>query len=188
MGFQKSDIELIRQVLHEDKSSAFEELMQRYLSQVYNASIRLVKEEQEAEDIVQLTFIQAYKKLDSWRGENFGAWLTVIAKHIALRQLEQKRRRKEVSLDENDTEDRLQTNPNYIPDEDYDEAREQRLQRLEEAISQLPYLDRQIVQQYYYDRIPLKEIAQRLQQTENNVKVRLFRIREKLKKKITDTE
>ena len=131
-------------------------------------------DEEEAAEVTQLAFIQAYKQLDSWHGGNFGAWVTVIANHIGLRLLEKEKRRQKVPLDENTD----------VQDETYNEQNEQQLQALELAITQLPEADRQIIRWHYYDGVPLQAIAVRLGQTENNIKVRLFRIRERLKKKI----
>lgn len=171
-----SDIELIRGVLHENDSRAFGLLMQRYTSQVYGAAMRLMHDEDDAAEVTQLAFIQAYKQLDSWRGESFGAWVTIIANHIALRMLEKVKRRQTDPLDENTDS----------PDEAYDEEHEQRLQSLEQAVDNLPEQDRQIIRWHYYDGVPLADIAQRTGQTENNIKVRMFRIRERLKKKLTN--
>lgn len=70
------------------------------------------------------------------------------------------------------------------PDEGYDAEREQRLQSLEQAVSELPEADRQIIQWHYYESMPLQAIADRLGQTENNIGVRIFRIRERLKAKL----
>jgi len=173
MAFRLTDIELIREVLHDSNAHAFETLMKRYSSQVYGAALRLVKDEENAQEVTQMAFIQAYRQLDSWRSENFGAWVTIIANHIALRMLEKEKRRAIDDL----TIDDLQ-----LIDETYDEQKEQRLQSLEAAVAQLPEADRQIIQWHYYEDIPLQTVAQRLGQTENNIKVRIFRIRERLKK------
>ena len=174
MKGQITDIELIRQVLRENNSGAFDTLMRRHSLQVYSASLRLLKDEENAAEVTQMAFIQAYKQLDSWHGENFGSWVTVIANHIGLRWLEKEKRRQKVPLDENAD----------LPDETYNEEREQCLQNLEQAISSLPEQDQHIIQWHYYEGVPLQTIADRLSQTENNIKVRLFRIRERLKKKI----
>ena len=174
MAIRPTDIELIREVLQDSNARAFETLMKRYTSQVYGAALRLMKDEENAQEVTQLAFIQAYKQLDSWRGENFGAWVTIIANHIALRLLEKEKRRQTEPLDDNTD----------APDETYDEQKEQRLQSLESALTQLPDADRQIIQWHYYEDIPLQIIAQRLGQTENNIKVRMYRIRERLKKQI----
>lgn len=177
MAFRPTDIELIREALHDSNAQAFETLMKRYTSQVYGAALRLVKDDENAQEVTQMAFIQAYRQLDSWRGENFGAWVTIIANHIALRMLEKEKRRQMEPLDEN-------TDP---PNEEYDEQRELQLQSLEKAITQLPETDRQIIQWHYYEGVPLQTIAQRVGQTENNIKVRMCRIRERLKKVLTST-
>ena len=88
MAFRPTDIELIREVLHDSNARAFETLMKRYTSAVFGASMRLMKDEENAREVTQMAFIQAYRQLDSWRGENFGAWVAIIANHIALRLLE----------------------------------------------------------------------------------------------------
>lgn len=171
MANNPTDIELIRQVSHEDNARAFSVLMQRYSSQVYSTALRLMKDDDDAQEVTQLAFIQAYRKMDTWRGENFGAWVSIIANHIALRMLEKEKRRQTEPLDENTD----------LPTENYDEQKEQRMQSLEKAVAQLPEHDRLIIEEHYYNNVPLAEIARRFGQTENNIKVRLFRIREKLK-------
>lgn len=175
MPIRPKDIELIREVLQNNNARAFETLMKRYTSSVYGAALRLMKDEDNAAEVTQLAFIQAYKQLESWRGENFGAWVTIIANHIGLRLLEKEKRRAIDDL----TIDEVQ-----VIDEGYDELKEQRLQSLEAAVEELPEQDRQIIRWHYYEGIPLQQIADRLGQTENNIKVRIFRIRERLKKKI----
>ena len=174
MLLRQNDIELIREVLQDGNARAFETLMKRYTSSVYGAALRLMKDEENAQEVTQMAFIQAYRHLDSWRGENFGAWVTIIANHIALRMLEKEKRRQTDPLDENTD----------APDESYDEQRELQLQALEAAIAQLPEADRQLIQWHYYQSIPLSTIAQRLGQTENNIKVRMYRIRERIKRKM----
>ncbi len=174
MTIRPTDIELIREVLQDSNERAFETLMKRYTSAVYGASLRLMKDEENAREVTQMAFIQAYRQLESWRGENFGVWVTIIANHIALRLLEKEKRRQTDPLDENVD----------APDETYDELKEQRLQSLEAAVAQLPEADRQIIQWHYYEDIPLQIIAQRVGQTENNIKVRMYRIRERIKKQM----
>ena len=176
MAFRPTDIELIREVLHDSNARAFETLMKRYTSQVYGAALRLMKDDENAQEVTQMAFIQAFRQLDNWRGENFGVWVTIIANHIALRLMEKEKRRQTDPLDEN-------IDP---PNEEYNEQRELQLQALENAITRLPEDERQIIQWHYYEGVTLQTIAQRLGQTENNIKVRIFRIRERLKRRIED--
>ena len=174
MLLRQNDIELIREVLQDGNARAFETLMKRYTSSVYGAALRLMKDEENAQEVTQMAFIQAYRHLDSWRGENFGAWVTIIANHIALRMLEKEKRRQTDPLDENTD----------APDESYDEQKELQLQAMEAAIAQLPEADRQLIQWHYYENLPLQTIAKQLGQTENNIKVRMYRIRERIKRKM----
>ena len=186
MNGNLSDIELIRQVLRENNPRAFEMLMQRYSVQVYSAALRLMHDEEDAAEVTQMAFIQAYKQLDSWQGGNFGAWVTVTANHIGLRLLEKEKRRwfRTGASQPYGTEISIEDLSEDLPDEGYNEQKEQQLQALEQAVAQLPEQEQQIIRWHYYEGVPLQQIACRLGQTENNIKVRLFRIRERLKKKI----
>ena len=186
MNGNLSDIELIRQVLRENNPRAFEILMQRYSLQVYSAAVRLMHDEEDAQEVTQMAFIQAYKQLASWQGGNFGAWVTVIANHIGLRLLEKEKRRRfrTGASQPYGTEISIEDLSEDLPDEGYNEQKEQQLQALEQAVAQLPEQEQQIIRWHYYEGVPLQQIACRLGQTENNIKVRLFRIRERLKKKI----
>ena len=51
MAFRPTDIELIREVLHESDPHAFKSLMTRYTSHVYNSALRLMKDEDEAQEV-----------------------------------------------------------------------------------------------------------------------------------------
>lgn len=136
MANNSTDIELIRQVLHDDNARAFSVLMQRYSSQVYTSALR--------HNHCQPYCLAAVGEREATTTE---------------------------PLDENID----------LPTEDYDEQKEERIRSLETAVSQLPEQDRLIIEEHYYGNVPLAEIAHRLNQTENSIKVRLFRIREKLK-------
>ena len=186
MNGNLSDIELIRQVLRENNPRAFEMLMQRYSVQVYSAAVRLMHDEEDAAEVTQMAFIQAYKQLDSWQGGNFGAWVTVIANHLGLRLLEKEKRRRfrTGASQPYGTEISIEDLSEDLPDEGYNEQKEEQLQALEQAVAQLPEQEQQIIRWHYYEGVPLQKIADRLGQTGNNIKVRLFRIRERLKKKI----
>lgn len=172
MKGKESDIELIGRVIQSGDADAFGVLMKRYTAQVYSAALHLMSDESDAADVTQLAFIQAYRQLDSWRGGNFGGWVTVIANHIALRMLEKEKRRSEVSVDDSEADK---------PDDTYDERKEQRLQAMERAIEGLKDEEREIIRWHYYDKLSLKTISERLNQTEVSIKVKIHRIREKLK-------
>ena len=71
-----------------------------------------------------------------------------------------------------------------IPDETYSQEREEQLQRMERAISQLPPQDQKIIRLYYYNKVKTEDIAKALHLSQSNILVRLHRIRERLKKQL----
>jgi RNA polymerase sigma-70 factor (ECF subfamily) len=79
--------------------SAFETLVERYQARVYRLACRL-SSDSDAPDILQETFLQAYRHLPSFRGESqFGTWLYRIATNAALMQRRSRARRPTESLD-----------------------------------------------------------------------------------------
>lgn len=71
---------------------AFDELVRRHRNRVYSLALRMVKNEQEALEIVQDTFLQAFRKLAEFRGDSkFGSWIHRIAANYALMHLRRRR-------------------------------------------------------------------------------------------------
>jgi len=64
---------------------AFDQLVQLHADQVYRVALRMLDDPDDAEDVQQETFLQAYRRLDSFRGEAaFGTWLYTIAARLCL--------------------------------------------------------------------------------------------------------
>lgn len=81
-------------------ASAFEALVTRYQSRVFRLACRLTGCESDAADVLQDTFLQAYRHMASFRGEaKFGTWLYRIATNAALMQRRARARRPTESLD-----------------------------------------------------------------------------------------
>lgn len=92
---QRNDGELIADYLEGDES-ALAALVDRYLDDIYNFSLRLTNNSQAAEDVTQESFIRAWKHIRSFvPGKSFRAWLFTIARNAAIDWLRQK---KEVPL------------------------------------------------------------------------------------------
>ncbi len=76
------------------------EIYNRYYKAMYNTAYRIVKDPAEAEDVMQESFLNAFTKLGSYRGEvTFGAWLKKIVVNKSLVYYRNRRKKKEVSLD-----------------------------------------------------------------------------------------
>jgi RNA polymerase sigma-70 factor (ECF subfamily) len=78
---------------------AFEVLFRRYSDRVYAIAMGMMRNDTEAQDIVQETFLAAFRKLDTYRAESpFRGWLFRIATNASLMRLRTKRRRPELPL------------------------------------------------------------------------------------------
>ena len=80
--------------------SAFNVIVERYQSQVLNASWRVVGSFASAEDVTQETFISAYRAICKFRGGSLRAWLLRISFNLGVDLLRSSKRRPEDSLDE----------------------------------------------------------------------------------------
>jgi len=79
--------------------AAFNVLVEGYQRQVYNLCLRLLASAEAAEDATQEAFIAAYRRIDSFRGGNFRAWLLRIAANASYDELRRQRRRPAASLE-----------------------------------------------------------------------------------------
>src|SRR5687768_1351482 len=89
---EQSDAETIRQVL-DGNSAMFELLMRRYNERVYRAARSIVRDEQEAEDVMQQAYVNAFTHLRQFNGSaRFSTWLTKIAINEALARVRRRGR------------------------------------------------------------------------------------------------
>ena len=79
--------------------SAFNELVVEYQSLVYNLCMRMLGQQQAAEDAAQEAFINAWRSIRSFRGDSFRAWLLRIAANLCRDELRRRGRRPSSSLD-----------------------------------------------------------------------------------------
>ena len=164
-------------------ANAFETLVTAYEKTVYNLTLRMVGNPQDAEDMTQEAFLKAYNSLDSFRGDSkFSVWLYRIVSNVCLDHLRKKNRRSTVSLSvEDDEGEEIQLD---IPDTALspEAMLEQKLTR--EAVRRgLQSLDedaRQILLLREIQGMSYEEIADVLDLEPGTVKSRIFRARKKL--------
>ena len=97
---QESDEVLVRRS-KEGEQAAFAELVNRYESKIYGLARKMMGNREDAADVLQETFLDAYKSLSGFREEaNFSTWLYRIASNICLMKLRKKEGEKVVSLDD----------------------------------------------------------------------------------------
>ena len=167
------DKELVEHI-REGRTGLFADIVKRYSGMVYSKALGVVHREELAAEVTQQTFVRAYEQLAVWRGQKMGPWLLTIAMHTALHILEKEKRHRGRPAEELS---------NTLTD-DFDNEREEMIQRMEEAISQLPANERELIVLHYYQRTKTADIARTTGLSQQNVLVKLHRIREKLREKL----
>ena len=188
------DAELVQRAKSGDLE-AFEVLTTRYEQRVYSLALRMLRQEQDAEDITQQTFLSALENLVGFRGEaSFSTWLLRIAAHAALKIIRKRKGLDTVSLEEategtNDSD--AIPHPEYIAD--WRQSPEELVHRneikrlLDEALGHLDEKHRMVFLLRDVEGLSVKETAEALSLSESNTKVRLLRARLQLRELLTGT-
>lgn len=169
------DRELVREIIEKSRTGLYAELLKRYSSIVFSKVLGIVRREDLAAEVTQSTFVKAYEQLGCWRGQQMGPWLVAIAMHTALHLLEKERVRRAQPVD-NIADD--------IPDA-FDDEREEIILRMESAIRKLPSEEQELINLHYYQHQKTADIARKTGLSQQNVLVKLHRIREKLRTALT---
>jgi RNA polymerase sigma-70 factor (ECF subfamily) len=184
---QRDEQQMIASILA-GESRLFHELIRPYERSVYMMALSFLKNEEDAEDAAQEAFLKAYRNLASFRGESkFGTWVISITLNEARSRLRRMKSMPTESLDEPSEEDghvspALLRDWREIPSESL-EGKEMR-QILQEAISALPPIYREIFLLRDVEELSIAEAAEVLQITPVSVKVRLHRARMMLQKSL----
>jgi RNA polymerase sigma-70 factor (ECF subfamily) len=146
--------------------------LERYSQEAFAIVVRLVPQQEDAEELVQDAFVRAFNRLETFEGRSsFSTWICRIAYTTAVSWL-RKRRMKYLSID-----DRPQLSDTEV-DEAFDD--ESRIVELTRAIALLKPDEQTLITLYYYDNRPLSDIAYILDAEPNTLATRLHRIRRKL--------
>lgn len=142
--------------------------------------LKIVNDRDEAENIVQETFAEAYRQIDRFRGESkVSTWLFSIARHQAYGYLRTSKRHNYL---EHETIEFLDADQDAAPNATQDEVvGEERRRIVYEAMEDLPDHYRRVVQLRDLEEQSTAETAKELGLTEVNVRVRLHRARKQLK-------
>ena len=118
-GFERSeqsDAEVIQQVL-DGNTALFELLMRRYNERVYRAARAIVRDEQEAEDVMQQAYVNAFTHLHQFNGSaQFSTWLTRIAINEALARVRRQGRYEAFDDELSNVEPFMSRNPSENPE------------------------------------------------------------------------
>jgi RNA polymerase sigma-70 factor (ECF subfamily) len=158
-------------------------LYNRYYEPILQFVYKRVEGKEAAFDITSQVFLTAMVKIQSYKfmGLPFSSWLY----RIALNEINQLYRADKIRRNVKVDEDELR----YAMDElkTGDEA-EVQYQRLTEALADLPEEDLQLVELRFFEKRAFREIGEIMNMTENNSKVKLYRIIDKMKKIVTNSK
>lgn len=167
-------------------ANAFEELVVRYQSQIYQLCFRMTGNADDAQDMTQETFLKAWKHLSGFQFDAaFSTWLYRLASNCCLDYLRGLKRRPTVSLtvENNEDEEILDVEDTSPSPEEIAITNEER-ENLKLAMEQLDDEQRQLLTLRVVNDLSYTQIAEVLNIKEGTVKSRLSRARENLRKKL----
>jgi RNA polymerase sigma-70 factor (ECF subfamily) len=175
-----SDEEVVAHVLA-GQTALFEVVMRRHNQRLYRVARSILRDDAEAEDVMQDAYVRAYEHLDQFAGAaKFSTWLTRIAVHEALARRNRRNRYEE--LDHTSEQDPMERFPSLTPNPEQQTSNSELRGMLEQAVEELPEPYRTVFMLRDVEEMSTSDAAYALEITEQNVKVRLHRARALLRK------
>ncbi|NIA29882.1 MAG: sigma-70 family RNA polymerase sigma factor [Actinobacteria bacterium] len=170
-----------------DDFAAFDLIVHRYKDQLLNFAYRFLGNTEEAEDVVQETFLRLYRKKHAYRQiAKFSTWIYTITGNLAKTELRKRKRRKLVSISDMGFEEKeyeiedLRANT----ERDADEFLKEKI--IQKAIDELPTGFRQVIVLRDIQELSYEEVGKILKIPLGTVKSRVNRARLKLQAKLKD--
>ncbi|MFW0714791.1 RNA polymerase sigma factor [Pedobacter sp. N23S346] len=166
------NLELVKACMQGSRAAQFE-LYKLYAKAMYNVALRILNYEEEAEDVLQESFLDAFTRIVDFRQETtFGLWLKQIVINKSINYL-RKRKMEFVSTDE------ISEVPDDVSFDDYDN--QLKAEEVRKAITQLPDGYRVVLSLYLLEGYDHEEIAHILKISENTSRTQYMRAKKKLK-------
>ena len=162
-------------------ADAYSYLVDSYKDMAYTIALKIVKNNEDAEEVAQDSFIKAYQRLSSFKGNSkFSTWLYTIVYRTAISKIRKK------NLETTDIDEFVIEN--HAVDFSFSQLdslkAEEQKKYVKAAISTLPELDALLITLFYLNENTFDEINEITGLTKTNIKVRLFRARKKLYKSL----
>ncbi|HXD19574.1 MAG TPA: RNA polymerase sigma factor [Vicinamibacterales bacterium] len=178
-----SDEEIVNRVV-DGQTALYEVLMRRYNERIYRAARSIVRDEDEAEDVMQQAYVNAYVHLRQFDGRaKFSTWLTKIAIHEALNRARKQGRYDAVDFNEEENQ-AVERQPSRDPEQQAFAGELRSL--LESSIDELPDGLREVFMLREVDGLNTAETAECLGVSEDVVKTRLSRSRASLRNQLAE--
>jgi len=175
--------ELVKQA-KDGNREALAELVSRYSDKIYNLALRILRNREDAEDVLQETFLQVLRKLDTFdERSTFFTWIYRIGTNTSLMKLRKKKQIFAELPDKPDLEDKVFVD--WSQDPSLDVQNEEIKKILDQAIGELSEIYRSVFILRDLEHLSIKETGKILNISEENVKIRLRRARLFLRDKIS---
>jgi len=171
---------LIKNTIKGDVQS-FKKIVISYNMMVYTLAYRVLKNREEAEEVTQDVFLKVYQSLHSFNMKSkLSTWIYRITYNSSINKVKSQKRQFETTEISRDNEYSV-----YISDDTQNTiSDEENRKTINGAILKLPEVDRIIITLYYYEELSVKEIADIISISAQNVKIKLYRSRKKWLKKL----
>jgi len=169
--------ELVARAIDGDRQ-AFDKLVKENKDKMFALTLRMTGDREVALDLMQDTFLTAFKEIGRFRGEaGFSSWLYRIASNKTLNYLKRKKILSFIPLTEQTSETVSYQMPEYVDGEGLN-------QELASAVDALPPKQKLVFNLRFYDQLPFAKIAGILNKSESTVKTNYQKAIEKLRKKL----
>ena len=178
-GSNAEDAALIRRMVDADET-ALGALYDRWVRSLYSLVLHLLKDPDEAEDVVEETFWQAWRKADSYEPSKgaVSTWLLTIGRRKALDRLRSRKRNREDSIDGMSGFADL---PSGLPDPEAQAEGSELRETVRAALRELPNEQREVLELGYFSGLSQAEIAEKTGQPLGTVKTRMRLAMQKLR-------
>ena len=161
---------------------AFEWIINTYQKRIYYSVLQIVANHDDADDVLQETFIKAYSKLNTYDEQYpFYPWLYRIAINTALNHQKRKTRNRAVSLDDVDNNGHYDVELSEEPQQMFDMVGGELVEGLKQALEKIPVEQKTVFMLRVHDGLSYQEISETLEISMGTVMSRLSRAREKLR-------
>jgi len=181
LTIQAVEINALIEACKKKEVRAQTEVYRKYAKGMFHVALRIVKNEMDAEDVMQEGFIKAFERLDQFRNEvPFGAWLKRI---IVNHSIDWYKKNKLMQWEEIDS--KLIKTPTEVDDEDFD-YQQLKVQEVYKAINELKESYRMILILIFIDGYDHEEVCDILNISYSNCRTTFSRAKEQLRIKLNE--
>ena len=173
------------------REQAFKLLIEKYQQKLYWHIRRMVVEHENANDVLQNTFIKIWRGLENFRADSqLFTWMYRIATNESLNYINQQKKHDTVSFEgtDSDSEDESYSPSSYVKADSDNIDPDMLLERLQRAIETLPTRQKLVFHMRYYDEMPYEQMSEILNTSVGALKASYFHAAQKIEKFILSSD